>query len=116
MALPVDAAISPTMWAQSVTIPPSLSGLPTHPIAPTLENDGLLQYVARSVDEDEDFYFLRFESLQRINIAALQIKLVRFKDSLRSQTDISDSDLENLRVTLEQYSQSNLNAYFAPVR
>jgi hypothetical protein len=109
MAAPLTAMSTSTMSDQSLEIPASnaSSASFTKPITPIIsipENDGLLQYVARSIDEDEDFYFLRFESLQRTNIAALQLKLVRIKDSLRSQTDVSDSDLETLRLTLEQYS------------
>jgi hypothetical protein len=66
----------------------------------------LLQYTQRSVDEDEDFGFMRFEALQRTNIVALQIKLVRLKDALRKEKKVSDTDLETLRVTLEQYGES----------
>jgi hypothetical protein len=109
MAAPLTAVSTSTISDQSVEIPASAATSasftkPITPITSILENDGLLQYVARSIDEDEDFYFLRFESLQRTNIAALQLKLVRIKDSLRSQTDVSDTDLETLRLTLEQYS------------
>jgi hypothetical protein len=109
MAAPLTAVSTSTISDQSMEIPASAATSasftkPITPITSILENDGLLQYVARSIDEDEDFYFLRFESLQRTNIAALQLKLVRIKDSLRSQTDVSDTDLETLRLTLEQYS------------
>jgi hypothetical protein len=72
-----------------------------------LGNADLLQYNKRSVDEDEEFSFMRFESLQRINITALQLKLARLKDTLRKTQDVSDDELENLRVNMEQYGQCN---------
>lgn len=89
----------------------SESALPSAPVSalcpdsatPSIENEGLLEYVRRSVQDDEDFHFMRFESLQRTNLVALQVKLVCLKDTLRKEKDISNSDLELLRSTLEQY-------------
>lgn len=55
--------------------------------------------------KDEDFHFLRFESLQRTNIVALQIRLVKLGDLLSKENDVSDGDLENLRQILEHYGE-----------
>jgi hypothetical protein len=55
------------------------------------------------VRNDEDFHFLRFESLQRTNIVALQLKLIRTKDKILTNEDLSHADVETLRETLEQY-------------
>lgn len=75
-----------------------------HPeLADSVESDRkketLLQYVQRSVNEDEEFCFMRFESLQRTNVVALQDKLVRWKGQLRMENKVSDSTLEDLRQT-----------------
>jgi hypothetical protein len=73
------------------------------PTAAGPENSNLIQYVKRSVRNDEDFHFLRFESLQRTNIVALQLKLIRTKDKILTNEDLSHADVETLRETLEQY-------------
>ena len=41
------------------------------------EAQNLVSYVNRSLDEEEDFHFLRFEFLQRLNLTQLEVKLVR---------------------------------------
>jgi hypothetical protein len=102
----------------TTTTPPTVTGLasPSIPLAsasssvpmPTpqkVENTDLIGYVKRSVKDDEDFYFLRFESLQRTNIVALEIKLLRIKDSIQLTSGISDQELDTLGETLEQYSK-----------
>ncbi|KAF7672925.1 vit family domain-containing protein [Alternaria burnsii] len=68
-------------------------------------NKDLLDYIQRSIDQDEEFHFLRFEKLQRTNLVALQMKLIRTKDALSKASTISDDDLEKLRATLEQYGK-----------
>lgn len=69
------------------------------------KNEELLQYVERSFNEYEEFHFLRFEKLQRINLVALQMKLIRTQDALSEASTISDDDLEKLRTNLEQYGK-----------
>jgi len=88
------------------------AGPPTTPLpgAPTPglvepKNGDLLQYITRSIDSDEEFHFLRFGKLQRTNLVALHMKLVRTKDALSTATTMSDDDLEILRVDLEQYGE-----------
>jgi len=97
MTLPTPGPIT-----DSTTAHPELAGS----VESDRENEALLQYVQRSVNEDEDFAFMRFESLQRTNIVALQVKLVRLKGQLRMENIVSDSTLEDLRQTLEHYGQS----------
>jgi VIT1/CCC1 family predicted Fe2+/Mn2+ transporter len=65
----------------------------------------LIKYINRSLEEEEDFHFLRFESLQRTNIVALQIELVRFKKQIRKDNDISKDDLKILKETLKDYGE-----------
>ena len=95
----------------TISLPPkattSPSALPAASISSTAKshNEELLQYVERSLKEDKDFHFLRFEKLQRINLVALQMKLIRTKAALSEASTISDDNLENLRTTLEQYGK-----------
>ncbi|KAL7909802.1 hypothetical protein GGI35DRAFT_451060 [Trichoderma velutinum] len=64
----------------------------------------LIAYVARSLNEEEDFHFLRLEFLQRINITNLQVKLVRMKSRIQRDQTASIEDMEELRINLQQYS------------
>ncbi|KAG9185972.1 hypothetical protein G6011_02528 [Alternaria panax] len=99
----------------TASVSPTASPIPaTLPAAPALssskpQNEDLLRYIEHSLRVDEDFYFLRFEKLQRTNLVALQMKLIRTKDSMSKATDMSDDDLETLRVTLEQYATAIQN-------
>lgn len=63
----------------------------------------LAGYVDESVNREEDFHFLRFESLQRLNIANLQVDLAKMKCQLFEQQSASDTDLDRLREKLDQY-------------
>jgi hypothetical protein len=67
----------------------------------------LLEYVERSVDEEEEeeFRYLRFESLQRTDIVALEVKLFQSKAKSRSKISVADADIESLRETLHQYGR-----------
>lgn len=42
----------------------------------------LVDYINESVDTEEDFHFLRFESLQRLNFVKLEVDLARTKSQL----------------------------------
>lgn len=64
----------------------------------------LAGYVDESVNSEEDFHFLRFESLQRLNIANLQVDLAKMKCQLFGQRNGSATDLDRLREKLDQYS------------
>lgn len=71
----------------------------------SIETSRLAEYVAESVEHEEEFHFLRFESLQRLNIVSLEVDLARFKTQLLRQTPISLQDLGTLRTKLRQYSR-----------
>lgn len=72
-----------------------------------LDIEKLAAYTHESVENEEDFHFIRFESMQRLNIAHLQIVLTRMKSRLfGGQVDVLASDLEDLRLKLQQYSKS----------
>lgn len=68
--------------------------------------EGLLGYSQHSVQEDEEFHFMRFEHLQRVNIAALQLELVQMKDEIRTLEELNVNRVEQLRSTMEQYCQT----------
>jgi hypothetical protein len=69
-----------------------------------LENNiDLLGYVARSLEEEEEFHLLRFESLQRTNIVAQQLELFELKLKFQNGQGISADDLQDLKDTLKDY-------------
>lgn len=69
------------------------------------DNSKLLNYVQESLDVEEDFHFLRFESLQRLNIVSLQVELARVKSRLYQNGTVSAAELDGLRVLLSNYSK-----------
>ena len=75
-------------------------------------NQDLLKYIGRSLEDEEEFHFLRFESLQRTNIAAQQVELLglkmKFQDAQNSQhpQDVTENDLKNLKTVLKDYGKS----------
>jgi len=72
-----------------------------------LENHAdLLQYVARSLEDEEEFHFLQFESLQRTNIVAQQIELFELKQQFQNAKSVSANDLKDLKDTLKDYGKS----------
>lgn len=70
-----------------------------------IETSHLVKYVNESVDVEEDFHFLRFEFLQRINIVNLQVELAQIKSRLYPSCEVSSTDLDSLKVKLERYGK-----------
>ncbi|KAI0838799.1 hypothetical protein F5Y06DRAFT_296411 [Hypoxylon sp. FL0890] len=70
-----------------------------------LHPDGhdLIAYVQRSLEEGEEFQFLGFELLHRLNITQIQVKLARLKSSIEKERDVSSSNGELLEKTLRDY-------------
>jgi hypothetical protein len=69
------------------------------------DSSKILDYVARSLNEEEDFHFLRLEFLHRLNIVELQIQLVQIKRRIQNE-HVSDAEsLEKLRVGLKHYGK-----------
>ncbi|RSL60420.1 hypothetical protein CEP53_005443 [Fusarium sp. AF-6] len=64
----------------------------------------LVEYVNRSLEVEEDFHFLRFEFLQRLNITQLQVKLVRLKSRIHAQRQVSVQDQELLQGMLRDHA------------
>lgn len=69
------------------------------------DSENFVRYVNRSLDEEEDFHFLRFEFLQRLNLAQLQVKLVRMKSQFQKSSKASPAELEALQTTLAAYGK-----------
>lgn len=69
------------------------------------DSENFVQYVNRSLDEEEDFHFLRFEFLQRLNLTQLQVKLVRMKSQFQQSGKASPAELETLQTTLAAYGK-----------
>jgi len=68
----------------------------------------LVQYVRRSLDSEEEFHFLRFEFLQRLNIAQIQLDLIRMKSRISRDSMISSEDKQVLTAKLRDYGQTLL--------
>ncbi|KAI7782629.1 uncharacterized protein LA080_013117 [Diaporthe eres] len=65
----------------------------------------LVRYTSDSVDKDEDFHFLRFEFLQRLNIVKLEYELTQIKSRLyRLDYITSAEELDKLRTRLHDYT------------
>ncbi|KAH7161687.1 hypothetical protein EDB81DRAFT_351874 [Dactylonectria macrodidyma] len=64
----------------------------------------LVEYVRRSLDGEEEFHFLRFEFLQRLNIVQIQLDLIRMKSRINRDGAISSSDKLFLTTRLRDYA------------
>ncbi|KAM0417472.1 hypothetical protein ACHAPT_012536 [Fusarium lateritium] len=73
-------------------------------MGPESYEENLVAYVNRSLEEEEDFHFLRFEFLQRLNITQLQVKLARLKSKIHAQGQISSDEQEVLQKTLRDHA------------
>jgi hypothetical protein len=73
------------------------------------EEKNLVAYVNKSLENEEDFHFLRFEFLQRLNIVHLEVDLVRMRSKFRRAKRTSNgdlkTDLKNLQGTLRDYGE-----------
>ncbi|KAG2026289.1 hypothetical protein GB937_001797 [Aspergillus fischeri] len=63
----------------------------------------LVEYINRSLDEEEEFHLLRFEFLQRLNIVRLELDLVRLKGRFQHNKRASIEDLDTLQSKLRDY-------------
>ncbi|KAJ5959426.1 uncharacterized protein N7479_006576 [Penicillium vulpinum] len=77
-----------------------------------MEEDDLVEHINRSLNEEEEFHFLRFEFLQRLNIVKLQLDLVRLKGRFQREKRASIQDLEALESTLQKYATAIRNYQF----
>lgn len=73
----------------------------------------IVEYVRHSLEEEEDFHFLRFEFLQRLNIAQIQLDLIHLKSKIGRADLLSEEDRQTLQLRLKDYGmlerqQSNI--------
>jgi hypothetical protein len=67
----------------------------------------LVEYVNRSLDEEEEFHFLRFEFLQRLNIVRLELDLVHLKGQFQRDKRAAVKDLDTLQSKLQDYGKES---------
>ncbi|KAI4656000.1 hypothetical protein J4E93_000716 [Alternaria ventricosa] len=72
-------------------------------MATSENNTDLLRYITRSLGEEEEFHFLRFEKLQRTNIVAQQMQLFELRLKFDRTQSASVDDLGNLKDSLKDY-------------
>jgi len=68
-----------------------------------------IQYVHRSLDEEESFHFLRFEFLQRLNLTSFHVRLARLKSKIQKQGQCSEEEFQELQTLLQNYGMSKLD-------
>ncbi|KAJ4312901.1 hypothetical protein N0V84_009711 [Fusarium piperis] len=73
-------------------------------MVPKSYEECLVAYVNRSIDDEEDFHFLRFEFLQRLNITQLEVTLARLRSRIHTQGQINSDQQEILQKTLRDYA------------
>ncbi|KAK4181998.1 hypothetical protein QBC35DRAFT_551299 [Podospora australis] len=67
------------------------------------DDESFVKYVNRSLDEEEDFHFPRFEFLQRLNITQLEVKLVRMKSQIQKQGKASPQSWKTFMTAIRDY-------------
>lgn len=67
-----------------------------------------VKYANRSLEQEEEFHFLRFEFLQRLNLSKIQVDLVRTKSRFQRDGYASADDLRTLQIQLQDYGTLNL--------
>ncbi|KAK4164446.1 hypothetical protein QBC43DRAFT_353395 [Cladorrhinum sp. PSN259] len=66
----------------------------------------MIEHVQRSLEMEQDFYFSRLESLHRLNIVNLQVKLERMKHQFQKAQGASEGELEDLSASLRAYTSA----------
>ncbi|KAK0741610.1 hypothetical protein B0T21DRAFT_359764 [Apiosordaria backusii] len=74
------------------------------------DNKNLVEYVKRSLEAEEEFHFLRFEFLQRLNITQIQLDLIRMKSNINGDGALSDVNKSLLTSRLADYATA-INNY-----
>ncbi|KAK0619026.1 hypothetical protein B0T14DRAFT_518430 [Immersiella caudata] len=64
----------------------------------------IVQYVRQSLDDEEEFHFLRFEFLQRLNIVQIQRDLIRLKSNISRENAVSIENSQVLEQRLKDYA------------
>lgn len=72
-------------------------------MAQTQDPENLVAYVQRSLEDEEDFHFLKHEFLHRLNITQLGVQLVRMKSRIQRDGKAPAAELNTLQTTLRDY-------------
>jgi hypothetical protein len=78
-------------------------------MASSRDEQNLHKYVKRSLEDEEEFHFLRFEYLQRLNITQLEVKLARIKSRVQKEGRVSARECNVVRKTLRDYGMLTSN-------
>jgi len=70
------------------------------------DEQNLIHYVNESLRDEEEFHFLRFEFLQRLNIIHLQIDLARMKSKIQQAKKATTNELIDLKTTMRDYTKA----------
>jgi hypothetical protein len=65
----------------------------------------IVGYVKQSLEDEEEFHFLRFEFLQRLNIAQIQLDLIRLKSEINRDDLLSIDNRLTLQSRLKDYGR-----------
>jgi len=85
------------------------------PAEPESDERNFVTYVNRSLEDEEEFHFLRLEFLQRLNIVNHQVKLVRLKSDFQRNGRASQTQLDSLSVTMREYGMADVGGRFPVV-
>lgn len=65
----------------------------------------IVEYVRQSLEKEEDFHFLRFEFLQRLNITQIQLDLISLKSNINRDELLSSDNKQALQLRLRDYGR-----------
>jgi hypothetical protein len=65
----------------------------------------IVGYVRQSLEVEEEFHFLRFEFLQRLNITQIQLDLIRLKSEIDRDNYLSVDNRVALQTRLGDYGR-----------
>jgi len=72
-----------------------------------MEGNGrnMVEYVRQSLADEEEFHFLRFEFLQRLNITQIQLDLIKLKSEINRDDVLSADNRQALQSRLKDYGR-----------
>jgi len=76
------------------------------------DDDNITQYVHRSLEDEEEFHFLRFEFLHRLNLTQYTVKLSHMKSQIQRDGKTEQDQLDELSKTLRDYGDKKNLAQF----
>lgn len=68
----------------------------------------LYSYIKKSLQEEENFHFMGFELLQRLNLTQYEVELACLKSKISEGQAVSQHDLLELRHKLKEYCECKI--------